>query len=482
MDEKWLPYETLTLGGVKHSGWKGDLLFRFGFAPEKPGPGQPGKTPGDITLVQINPDGYREAVTSIGSRAALSSEAIRKAGGGISRWVIKNHADRAGIDIEPLATSGVPGALPALIEGLILGSYRFIRYKGENDRLKAHLDLLTHQDPGEINGEIERVSSLALAVNLAREWAHEPANVINPVSLAERVRVIAGECGLKCTILDERQLAEMGAGAILAVGQGSQSKPRLMVLEYGGQPGHESEDPVVLIGKTITFDTGGYSIKTVEGIRGMKYDKCGGLNVLFTLKAAADLKLATPLIGMIAAAENMISAESYRPDDILTSLSGKTIEVLSTDAEGRLVLADALTYAQRHFHPRAMIDLATLTGGVVVALGDVRAGVMSNNDQLADALFRAGESVYERLWRLPLDEEYFEQIRGDEADIKNSGGRNASAIIGGTFLQQFVTDGVPWAHIDIAGVSETEKEKPYCPKGATGFGVRLLIEYLNRLK
>ena len=237
---------------------------------------------------------------------------------------------------------------------------------------------------------------------------------------------------------------------------------------------------MALVGKALTFDTGGYSIKTTEGIQGMKYDKCGGIAVIATLVAAAALGLKTPLVGVVGAAENMISGRAYRPDDILTSLSGKTIEVISTDAEGRLVLADSLTYVQNQYAPKAIIDLATLTGGVVVALGRVRAGLMGNDDALANALLAAGDRTYEKVWRLPLDEEYVKAIKGDDADIKNSGGREGTAIIGGTFLRQFVSDSVPWAHLDIAGMADTPKELPYCPKGATGFGIRLLLDYLER--
>jgi leucyl aminopeptidase len=256
----------------------------------------------------------------------------------------------------------------------------------------------------------------------------------------------------------------------------------LIVLEYPGQDLTADTKPVVLVGKAITFDTGGYSIKSVEGIQGMKYDKSGGLVVLATLQAAAQLKLKTRLVGVICAAENMISGGSYRPDDIITSLSGKTIEIISTDAEGRLVLADGLAYAQSHYQPAALIDLATLTGGMVVALGHVRAGIMSNDDHLAEQLISAGEKTHERLWRMPLDEEYFANIKGDEADIKNSGGREGAPIFGGIFLKQFVEDQVPWAHLDIAGTAHQSKELPYSPKGATGFGVRLLIEYLKGLE
>jgi len=214
----------------------------------------------------------------------------------------------------------------------------------------------------------------------------------------------------------------------------------------------------------------------------MKYDKSGGAAVLGIMQAVASTRPTMPVVGIVAAAENMISAEAYRPNDIIRALSGKTIEIISTDAEGRLVLADALTYAHTQFQPRAIIDLATLTGGIVVALGNVRAGLMSNNEQLAEALMTAGARTHERLWRMPLDDDYFELIKGDDSDIKNSSGkRQAHPIVGGIFLKQFVPDDIPWAHLDIAGPATTETDLPYCPKGATGVGVRLVLEYLHGL-
>jgi leucyl aminopeptidase len=330
-------------------------------------------------------------------------------------------------------------------------------------------------------GQIERSAALTRAVNLARAWAHEPANIINPVTLAERAVDLAQQHGLKVTVFDETQLAEMGAGGLLSVGKGSRSQPRLIVMEYAGRNPGPDVQPVVLVGKAITFDTGGYSMKDVTNIQGMKYDKCGGVTVAAIMQAVAELALDLPVIGIISAAENMVSADAYRPDDILTMLSGKTVEIISTDAEGRLVLADALHYAQQNYQPRALIDLATLTGGIVTALGRVRAGIMSNNDALVAQLEAAGEHTHERLWRMPLDDDYLKSIKGDDADLKNSGGREGHPIMGGIFLKQFVSDDVPWAHLDIAGVADTPKDLPYSPKGATGFGVRLIVEYLEGL-
>ena len=305
--------------------------------------------------------------------------------------------------------------------------------------------------------------------------------MINPLSLADRALALAHETDLKCTIYTENDLADMKAGAILAVGNGSETPARLIVLEYPGKPGHEDADPVVLVGKALTFDTGGYSLKDTTNIQGMKYDKCGGITVLATMHAAARLGFEKPIVGVVGAAENMISQAAYRPDDIIVTMSGKTVEIVSTDAEGRLVLADALTYTQQQFKAKAIIDLATLTGGVVVALGRVRAGIMGNDSALIEALISSGERTSERLWQLPLDDEYLQSTKGDDADLKNSGGREGHAILGGIFLKQFVDDTVPWAHLDIAGLADSPKDLPYCPKGATGFGVRLLIDYLTNL-
>ena len=461
------------------------LIAVFRFAPDQPEVGQPGKDPGE-TFLQQRADGEQTLIVSLGKASQYTTEIARRAGGGLGKWLVENGARSAGIDLNSLKTpaSTPDGDALALLEGVMLGAYRFNRYK-KNDRAASEVNLTIFGGAGTQTNRalVQQVENVTQAVILARDLSHEPANVINPLTLAERARQVAEQAGLKFRVLDDQQLQEMGAGAILAVGQGSQTPPRLIILEYAGAAaaGTPMEKPVVLVGKAITFDTGGYSIKSTEGIVGMKYDKCGGVDVLAALQAAAALKLRVPVVGIIAAAENMVSGQAYRPDDIITSLSGKTVEIISTDAEGRLVLADALTYAQREYSPRAIIDLATLTGGVIVALGRVRAGLLSNNDALADQLYQAGEKTGERIWRLPLDEEYCHNMKGEDADLKNSGGREGHAILGGAFLKAFVADTVPWAHLDIAGMADTNKELPYSSKGATGFGVRLLIEYLSSL-
>jgi leucyl aminopeptidase len=363
-----------------------------------------------------------------------------------------------------------------------MGAYQFDRYKSKKSNLHAaQVYLVTASNSDRLEAELLQTVELTDCVNLAREWGHLPANQIDPATLGELATQVAEESGLKCMVLGVDELESLGAGALLAVGQGSRTGSRMIILEYTGVASKDNR-PIVLVGKSITFDTGGYSLKPSDNIQGMKYDKCGGLAVLATMRAAAELHIKTHLVGILSAAENMVSADAYHPDDIITTLSGKTVEIVTTDAEGRLVLADALTYAQQKFNPRAMIDLATLTGGMVVALGHVRAGVMANNDQLADALIHAGEQTHELLWRMPLDDDYLVPTKGEEADLKNTGGREGAPIFGGIFLKQFVSDSIPWAHIDIAGMADSPKELPYSPKGATGFGVRLLIEFLNNLE
>jgi len=468
------------------SEWQPQVIVEFQPAPDQPDPGLPGKNPGDLLVIPRMANAYVVRV-SLGKRESINLEAVRRASGLLGKWLVTSGAVEAGIALDSLQAalpeqSQVNLAEAALV-GLSLGAYRFKRYKQQNGEtpLAITVGLMIGEKPYFDPKLIERVVAVTSAVNFARDLAHEPANVINPLSLVERAREVAQQAGLKITVLDEHQLADLGAGAILAVGNGSRTPPRMIILEYPGDDASGDASPVVLVGKAITFDTGGYSIKNTEGIVGMKYDKCGGVDVLATMQAAAALKIRVPLVGIISAAENMISGDAYRPDDIITTLSGKTVEIISTDAEGRLVLADALTYAQREYHPRAIIDLATLTGGVVVALGRVRAGLLSNNDDLAAALFNAGEATAERLWRLPLDEEYSKNMKGDDADLKNSGGREGHCILGGAFLKAFVDDSVPWAHLDIAGMANSNKDLPYAPKGATGFGIRLLLHYLEGL-
>ncbi|MBE9525003.1 MAG: leucyl aminopeptidase family protein [Chloroflexi bacterium] len=468
----------LTLEAKSFADWDGSITLSPVLASEKSLVDRPGKTIADTLLVKHNEDTQRLLI-SLGLEEKLNNKAIRKAGIAASKWLIQHQVDEIGLPITNFETLGVPYALEAFCEGLLLGAFRFDIHKSIVDQITPITVTVLSDDDQE--ALLERVTALISGVNLTREWSHEPPNVINPITLAARAEKLAAESGLKCTIFGEQELTEMKAGAILSVGLGSKTPSQMIVLEHPGKGEQAKSDPVIIVGKAITFDTGGYSLKGMPGIVGMKYDKCGGMTVLGIMQAVAALDIPVPVVGIVAAAENMISSEAYRPNDIITSMSGKTIEIISTDAEGRMVLADALTYAHTHYQPRAIIDLATLTGGVVIALGAVRAGLMSNDESLAEALSASGERTNERLWRMPLDEEYFVLIEGHDSDMRNSSPlRQAHPIVGGIFLQQFMDERVPWAHIDIAGTA-TVKKSTNSPHLATGFGVRLLMDYLEQL-
>lgn len=455
-------------------------------ADARPEPMNLSASVGDIRVLETSRGRSRSAggrvMVSLGPHERVTTETIRQAGGATARWLLNHGLSRAALIANAVRALPCDHALEALSEGLLLGAFRFLEHKSDKQRVdRWELEIVDARQRSAATSWAPRLIAIAQAVHLTRAWAHEPPNLLNPVTLARRTVSLARSSGLGCTVYDEKQLARMQARAILSVGMASRSKPRLIVLSHRGTPQGKRQKPVVLVGKAITFDTGGYSLKDREGIVGMKYDKCGGMAVIGAMQAVAALRVRTPVIGIVAAAENMISGEAYRPNDIIKTMNGKTVEIISTDAEGRLVLADALTFAQQRYRPRAIIDLATLTGGVTVALGAARAGLFANDDDLAGRLFESGERVHERLWRLPLDDDYFELIKGDDSDMKNSGGRAAHPILGGIFLKQFVDAAVPWAHLDIAGTATTDKDAPYCPKGATGFGVRLLIDYLQRL-
>ncbi|HMB57836.1 MAG TPA: leucyl aminopeptidase [Arenimonas sp.] len=319
-------------------------------------------------------------------------------------------------------------------------------------------------------GEFSRGVAIAAGVEFARELGNLPPNICNPGYLAEQAQKVASEhANVSCEVLERADMEKLGMGSLLAVARGSANAPRLIVLRYTGAG---DAKPFALVGKGITFDTGGINLKVQGGIEEMKFDMCGAATVMGTFLAAAKMQLPLNLVTVVPAVENMPDADAYRPSDVITSMSGKTIEVGNTDAEGRLILCDALTYAQR-FEPQATVDVATLTGACVIALGKYAAGLMSKHDDLAEELFGAGENVFDRAWRLPLWDEYQTQIESSFADIYNIGGKGAGAITAGCFLSRF-TEGQRWAHLDIAGVSNDEGRKGM----ASGRPVGLLSQWL----
>jgi len=469
----------INLQALAKTSWDGNFTITPSLAPEEPVPNKPGKKVGD-TVLSTTADQYKLLV-SLGVIEKISATNIRKAGETAANWLLGHQISTAGLKTVGLQALEIENSLSAFLEGLLLGAFRFEKHKSDNDPQAALTVNVLVDNVTEVEPTLAHITAVVTGVNLTREWSHEPPNILNPVTLAERAKELAAETGLKCTVFDEAKLQKMGAGAILSVGLGSKTPSQMIVLEHPGHGKDADSPPVVVVGKAITFDTGGYSLKPPQGMLGMKFDKCGGMAVIGVMQAVAALDLPIPVVGIVAAAENMISGHAYRPSDIITSLSGKTIEIISTDAEGRMVLSDALTYASTELKPRAIIDLATLTGGVVTALGKLRAGVMSTDAALAAALIAAGERTGERLWQLPLDEEYFELIKGSDSDMKNSAGVPlASSIVGGTFLKQFVLNDIPWAHIDIAGTATVEKGANG-GRSATGFGVRLIVDYLRNL-
>jgi len=317
--------------------------------------------------------------------------------------------------------------------------------------------------------ELEKIAD---GILFTRDIVNEPANIINPETLAERCKELK-KLGVEVEILGEPEMHKLGFGALLGVGQGSTKESQMVIMRWNGA-GKGKGQPLAFVGKGVTFDTGGISIKPAGGMEEMKWDMGGAGVVIGLMKALAGRKAKVNAVGLVGLVENMPDGNAQRPGDVVTSYSGQTIEVLNTDAEGRLVLADVLWYAQKHFKPKLIIDLATLTGAIIVALGTSRAGLFSNNDKLADQLFKTGAKVGEEVWRLPLADVYDKQINSDIADMQNIGrDREAGSITAAQFLQRFVND-VPWAHLDIAGTAWSKKDAPICAKGATAFGVRLL--------
>jgi leucyl aminopeptidase len=310
---------------------------------------------------------------------------------------------------------------------------------------------------------------VARGVEITRDLVTEPANVLNPAEMAERCRKLS-DLGIEVEVMGPEEMQKLNFGALLAVAQGSSNEPRMVVMRWKGADGGK---PVCFVGKGVTFDTGGVSIKPAAGMEDMKWDMAGAGAVVGLMAALAGRKARVDAVGLVGLVENMVSGNAQRPGDVVRTASGQTVEVLNTDAEGRLVLADVLWYAQERFQPEFMVDLATLTGAIIISLGHEHAGLFCNDDALAQKLLAAGIGTDEKLWRMPLGEEYDKQIKSDIADMKNIGGRPGGSISAAQFIQRFV-NGKPWAHLDIAGTAWASKDLPLSPKGATAYGVRLL--------
>jgi leucyl aminopeptidase len=418
----------------------------------------------------------RIMVCGIGPQNKINHESIRLAAGKLAKRATDLELSEFCIVLPNNFPSGIKAAANATVEGAKLSVYSFDRYKKEKKK-QPNLTILA--DTNKVSDVIKKAEMVSEGVLYTRSIANLPPNECNPSQFAGFAKSLSHKNKLKCTVLSKSELRQKGFGGISAVGQGSKNEPKLIILEHNGKKG---DRPIVLVGKAVTFDTGGISIKPAEKMDEMKFDKCGGCTVLGIMRAVSELNLPVNLVGIIPTVENMPGGESYRPGDIIKLYGGKTAEILNTDAEGRLILFDALSYGIKTYKPKEVIDFATLTGACIVALGANVAGLVSNNKRLADQLKKSSDKTGEQVWQLPLNEDYMEMIKSDFADIKNVGtGRVAGTITAAAFLASAV-ENTPWAHFDIAGtawVQTGSKEKSYTPKGATGFGVRLILDYLS---
>jgi leucyl aminopeptidase len=427
----------------------------------------------------------RVLVVGLGKAEDFTLDRVRLVSAEASKHLRKIAARRIGTIVHGAGThagaqTGIGGlnaaqAAQALTEGAMLGLYRFARYK-KNDEDAKQIELLTilerdHEKVRAMSEAVRRGRLLAEATNSARDLVNEPGNALTPTELARRAKQIARRGRIRCQVLGPAELQRLGARALLGVARGSQEPPRLIVLEY--RRGRRGGPHLGLVGKGITFDSGGISVKPAENMEAMKGDMAGAAAVIAATAAIAGLQLPIHVTAVVPATENLPSGTALKPGDILRAMSGKTIEVINTDAEGRLILADALHYA-RSRKATHLVDVATLTGACVVALGTVNSGAFTNNQLLLDKVVASGKAAGEKIWPLPMDPEYDELIKSDVAEIKNTGGRKGGAITGAKFLQHFVGD-TPWVHLDIAGTFESDKDKGYQPKGATGVMVRTLV-------
>ena len=422
----------------------------------------------------------RVLLVGLGKQDEFTLERARQAAGKAARTARDLGAKRAASIVHGAGIGGLSplDAARAAAEGTVLGLYRYQRYKSEEDKKDLESVTFVEADNEKLSDVSQGVSdgiAIGGAQNFVRDLATTPGSDLPPAALADAASAMAQEYGLQCTILGPEEIAAENMNVILGVSRGSDQPCRFIVLEY--TPDEATDQTIVLAGKGITFDTGGLNLKPGDSMRHMESDMAGGAGVIGAMRLVGHFKPSVRVIGLVPASENMPGSNAFKPGDILRAANGKTIEIDNTDAEGRLVLADALSYAQR-YDPSAIIDIATLTGAVIVALGQHAAGLMANHDGLAAKVKAAGETTGERVWELPLWPEYEEQVKSTLADVKNTGGRAAGSITGAALLKLFVDD-KPWVHLDVAGVDYTDLDRPYIPKGSSGFGARLLYQVVQ---
>jgi len=426
----------------------------------------------------VGKKGMRAFVVGLGSRKSLTGEILRQAGAAASKMALAkklgNITFLLPVEVKKNEFS------QALAEGLILGSYQFLEYK---TNIKTGDDKAFMLESATVVGghknSLVKGSVFAQSVCLARDVSNRPANVATPSHLAQQAIDIGKKGKLKVTVFERREFTEMGMGALAGVAQGSDEPPKFIVLEYTGAD--KTEKPKILVGKGLTFDSGGISLKPPANMDQMKFDMCGSSIVLGTMNAVAVLKPKMNIVGIIPSTENLNGGKAFKPGDILTAYNGKSIEILNTDAEGRLILADALSYACKHYDPEFIVDFATLTGAVIVTLGHIATAVLGNNEKLMKKVKIAAQNTEESVWELPLWDEYCKQVKSKIADVKNVGsGREAGTIAGAAFLKEFVQNKIPWVHFDVAGTAWGERDLPYFNKGqATGSIIRLVLDLLK---
>lgn len=424
----------------------------------------------------------RVVLAGLGDAKTIDAEVLRHTAGKVGQYLAKQDFSEASCVLPSfLKKSMKSSATTALAEGLVLGGYEFTQFKTSPKKTKKSSEPkeITFLDPEEWSSESAMLKGVIRgeATNYARDFGNMPANYMTPALMADAAKVLADSEGLELTVLEEEDLDKLGMHMFLGVSRGSVEPAKLIILEH--KPARAKET-IAFVGKGITFDAGGISLKPGKGMDEMKFDMCGSAAVLGAMKAVAKLNPKYHIIGAIAASENLPSGDAQKPGDVVTSYSGKTVEILNTDAEGRLVLGDTLTYVEKKYKPKAMIDLATLTGACITALGRYATGCVGNDDELIEQIVTAGKSSGERVWPLPNFPEYEEALKGKYADLKNLGDGTAGTIAGGMFLKQFVQK-TPWLHLDIAGTGWNVKGPGYLPNdGATGVGVRLLLDFLEQ--
>ena len=439
---------------------------------------------GETSLLRLSPKGKVKASRLLlvggGDRKEFKTPDIAVAAGTATRGLRK--ANAKSLAFSPRANGDVVAAAQQSAQGAVTSQFELDKYKTKDKNEKAVTRFVLHIEDAkdsDLKAGLKRGNAIGESMNFTRDLANEPPNILTPTEMAKRAQKMAREVGLKCEVLDEARMQKMGMGSLLSVSAGSEQPAKLIVLRYTpAKNTGKKGDLLALVGKGITFDTGGISIKPAEGMEAMKYDMSGGATVIGAMRAIAQLKPTVPVLGVVAAVENMPDGKATRPSDVVTAMNGKTVEILNTDAEGRLILADAVAYAEQQGATR-IVDMATLTGAVIIALGSQNTGIMGNDQAFVDQIIALGKEVGENFWQLPVGKEYSKQIKSDIADIKNIGPRGkAGTIMGAVFIQEFI-DKAKWAHLDIAGTAWEDSVRPHQAKGPTAVAIRTLINLVE---